>query len=106
MTTVGMTTVQRSNEQEMLRPLNIVFITKADLPEGQGHTVRLRTFVRALALLGHRVSIWNQHSLGVVPMSEQKVEGQLDGANYRYVLGTLERGYGIRSLGTKFQAMR
>jgi len=34
------------------------------------------------------------------------VEGQLDGANYRYVLGTLERGYGIRSLSTKFRAMR
>jgi glycosyltransferase involved in cell wall biosynthesis len=91
---------------ESLPSLNIVFITKADLPEGQGHTARLKTFVRALTLLGHRVSIWNQHSLGVVPESKQMVEGQLDGVNYRYVLGTLERGYGIRSLGTKLGAMR
>lgn len=91
---------------ERLPSLNIVFITKADLPEGQGHTARLRTFVRALTLLGHRVSIWNQHSLGVVPKSQQMIEGQLDGAHYRYVLGTLERGYGIRSLGTKLRAMR
>ncbi len=85
-----------AERRESLPSLNIVFITKADLPEGQGHTARLRTFVRTLTLLGHRVSIWNEHSLGVVPSSEQMVEGQLDGANYRYVLGTLDRGHGIR----------
>src|SRR6266581_212839 len=95
-----------AERRESLAPLNIVFITKADLPEGQGHTARLRTFVRTLTLLGHRVSIWNEHSLGVVPSSEQMVEGQLDGANYRYVLGTLDRGHGIRSLSTKFCAIK
>src|SRR5260370_6242904 len=90
----------------MLRPLNILFITKADLPEGQGHTARLSTFARALTLLGHRVSIWNEHAYSVVPECVQRVEGQLEGVNYRYVLGTIARGRGIASLSTKFRAMR
>jgi glycosyltransferase involved in cell wall biosynthesis len=89
-----------------LLPLNIVFVTKADLPEGLGHTVRLKSLVRALKLLGHRVSILNQHSLGVVPESAQIASGELEGAPYRYVLGKCERGRGIGSVTYKLRALK
>ena len=96
----------RSHLRDGPASLKIVLITKADLPEGQGHTTRLRSIARVLTTMGHQVCIWNQHSLGVVPSSEQRVEGQLEGANYRYVLGTTERGLGFQSFRTKYRAVR
>src|SRR5215467_6199536 len=39
--------------------LNIVIVTVADLPEGTGHTARLRTLTDALTSLGHHVVILN-----------------------------------------------
>jgi len=85
--------------------LNIVFITIADLPEGGGNTSRLKTLVHALIQCGHKVTVWNQHSLGLVPESILKSEGQIQGATYDYVLGTPKRGSGFKSISTKLQAV-
>lgn len=86
--------------------LNIVFVTIADLPEGGGNTSRLKTLVHALLQSGHKVTVWNQHSLGISPESVLKFEGQIHGAPYNYVLGTTRRGSGFGIIGTKIRAVK
>jgi glycosyltransferase involved in cell wall biosynthesis len=85
-------------------PLSIAFVTVADLPEGSGRTGRLRTLVGALAGMGHRVTIWNEHELESSP--GQQVSGELCGARYEYVLGTTERVWGFRSTFLKLRVVR
>src|SRR5436190_2727856 len=86
------------------RPLSIGFVTVADLPEGCGRTGRLRTLVGALAGLGHRVTIWNEHGLEASP--GQQVSGDLCGARYEYVMGTTQREWGFRTTFLKLRAVR
>jgi glycosyltransferase involved in cell wall biosynthesis len=84
--------------------LSIGFVTVADLPEGCGRTGRLRTLVGALAGLGHRVTIWNEHGLESSP--GQQVSGDLGGAHYEYVLGTTQREWGFRATFLKLRVVR
>src|SRR5882724_11162694 len=76
--------------------LCISVVTVANLPQGMGRTARLRTLAAALVGMGHRVEIWNQHSLETAGM--QQVSGDLCGARYEYVLGTIERERGFRAI--------
>jgi glycosyltransferase involved in cell wall biosynthesis len=85
-------------------PLSIGFVTVADLPEGGGRTGRLRTLVGALAGMGHRVTVWNEHGLENSP--GQQVSGDLCGARYEYVLGTTEREFGFRATFLKLRAVK
>ncbi|HJT54709.1 MAG TPA: hypothetical protein VJ848_12715, partial [Candidatus Angelobacter sp.] len=89
----------------MDRPLDIVFITIADLPEGGGNTSRLKSVVQALTASGHHVSILNEHALGVSPPSMQKPKGEVAGAEFEYVLGSVERQYGYGVTAAKFRAV-
>lgn len=88
------------------RPLHIVFVTIADLPEGAGNTSRLRRLVQAVAACGHEVEIWNEHALGVSPPDTQKPEGEIEGVPYRFVLGTAARGAGFGMIGAKLRAVQ
>ena len=89
-----------------MRPLDIAFVTVADLPEGGGNTSRLRTLVMALQRAGHRVRIWNQHALGVAPATSLAVTGELARVPFEYVLGTTERGRGFGTIRSKTRAVR
>src|SRR5258707_547092 len=86
--------------------MNVILVTIADLPEGGGNTYYLRMTVRALVLAGHRVTIWNEHALGVAPPDVLRVEGEWEGGLYRYVLGTTTRSSGFGSAGEKLRAVR
>lgn len=86
------------------RPLSIAFVTVADLPEGWGRTGRLRTLVGALTGMGHKVQIWNEHSLESSGI--EKPSGTLCGGTYEYVLGTVERKKGFGSISLKLKAVR
>lgn len=86
--------------------LNISIVTVSDLPEGLGNTTRLKTLVDVLVRLGHQVTVWNEHGLGVVDESFQKPMGQIQGAAYEYVLGKTARGKGFASIGEKIRAVR
>jgi glycosyltransferase involved in cell wall biosynthesis len=83
--------------------LCISVVTVANLPQGMGRTARLRTLAAALVGMGHRVEIWNQHSLETAGM--QQASGDLCGARYEYVLGTTERERGFRAIKLKLQAV-
>jgi glycosyltransferase involved in cell wall biosynthesis len=87
------------------RPLHIVFITIADLPEGGGNTSRLKSVVQALISSGHHVSILNEHALGVSPPSMQQPKGEVAGAEFEYVLGSVERQYGYGVTKAKLRAV-
>jgi glycosyltransferase involved in cell wall biosynthesis len=88
-----------------LTQYNIVIVTIADLPEGGGNTSRLKTLVDALIQAGNKVTILNQHALGITPESVQKSEGQISGAPYYYVLNTTKRTSGFASIGIKIRAV-
>lgn len=90
----------------MTQNLNIGIITIADLPEGGGNTSRLKTLVHALIQGGHKVTVWNQHSLGIAPESVQKSEGQIHGAPYFFVLNTTKKASGFASIQIKLSAVR
>ena len=90
----------------MDRPLHIVFITIADLPEGGGNTSRLKSVVQALTASGHHVSILNQHALGVSPPSMHMPKGEIAGAEFEYVLGSVERQFGYGVTTAKLRAVR
>jgi len=92
-------------ESSILTGYNIVIVTIADLPEGGGNTSRLKTLAHALIQGGHKVTIWNQHSLGITPESVQKAEGQIYNAPYFYVLNTTKRTSGFASIGIKSRAV-
>jgi len=78
----------------------------ADLPEGGGGTSRLKSLVQVLRKSGHKVSILNEHALGVSPASIQQTRGTVCGAEYEYVLGTVVREYGFRVCRAKVRAVR
>ena len=88
-----------------MNPLHIVFVTIADLPEGGGNTSRLKSVVQALTASGHRVTILNEHALGVSPASMQQPVGEIGGAQFEYVLGSVERQYGYGVTTAKFRAV-
>lgn len=81
----------------------IVIVTVADLPEGTGHTSRLRTLADALAGLGHQVAIWNEHAMSKSP--GQQVSGTISGVPFEYVLGTTNRRYGFGATLLKLRAV-
>jgi glycosyltransferase involved in cell wall biosynthesis len=84
----------------------VVFVSMADLPEGGGNTTRLKMMAAAVAESGHEVTILNEHALGVAPQSSLCARGKMGAVEFRYVLGTVERGYGFRSIATKLRAVR
>jgi glycosyltransferase involved in cell wall biosynthesis len=83
----------------------VVFVTIADLPEGGGNTTRLKNLASAVAESGHSVLLLNEHGLGVAPQEMLKPAGQFGAVEYRYILNSVERGFGFRSLGTKLRAV-
>src|SRR5262249_7390501 len=84
--------------------LNVIVVTVADLPEGTGHTSRLRTLAEALADLGHDVVIWNEHAMS--RNSGQAVRGRLGPVPFDYVLGTTDRRYGFGATLLKIRAVQ
>ena len=76
------------------------------MPEGGGHTSRLKTLVQSLVVAGHHVEVWSEHGLGNVAESLQQAHGEIGGARYEYVLGTTARGTGLGMIGTKWKAVR
>jgi glycosyltransferase involved in cell wall biosynthesis len=87
------------------RRLNIIFITLADLPEGGGNTNRLKMLLSAVAECGHHVSLLNEHALGFAPREVLCPSGRIGSVEFEYVLGSIERGFGLASLGTKIRAV-
>src|SRR6516162_6071899 len=94
-----------SGNERWNRSLNIVFVTATDLPEGGGGTSRLKSLIQALSFDGHSILILNEHALGVSPQMAQRPIGTVPGAQYEYVLGTVERRYGFGALTEKCKAV-
>jgi glycosyltransferase involved in cell wall biosynthesis len=86
--------------------VNIILVTIADLPEGGGNTYYLRMVVRALVRIGHQVTIWNEHALGIAPPQALQIEGSWEGGTYRYVLDATARSSGFGSIREKLRAVR
>ncbi len=84
-----------------LGSMRILIVTIADLPEGGGHTSRLKTLARCLARQGHAVRIWSKHVLGHAPRELIRLQGEVDGIPYEIVSGRTTRTYGARSLFMK-----
>jgi len=80
-----------------LRPVRILIATIADLPEGGGHTSRLKTLAGCLVRQGHAVRIWSKHIMGQFPPEMLAVRGQVEGADYEIIEGTPTRTWGVRS---------
>jgi hypothetical protein len=74
-----------------LRPVRILIATIADLPEGGGHTSRLKTLAGCLVRQGHAVRIWSKHIMGQFPPEMLAVRGQVEGADYEIIEGTTTR---------------
>jgi glycosyltransferase involved in cell wall biosynthesis len=87
------------------RRLNVLFITLADLPEGGGNTNRLKMLLTAVAESGHNVSLLNEHALGFAPRDVLRPAGRIGEVEYQYVLGSINRQFGFRSVGTKLRAV-
>jgi glycosyltransferase involved in cell wall biosynthesis len=87
------------------RSLHIVFVTIADLPEGGGNTTRVKMLANAVAGCGHQVYLLNEHSLGITPRELLKATGRIGSVEYRYILGSIERQFGLRSITTKLRAV-
>jgi glycosyltransferase involved in cell wall biosynthesis len=87
------------------RSLHIVFVTIADLPEGGGNTTRIKMLANAVAGCGHQVYLLNEHSLGITPRELLKATGRIGSVEYRYILGSIERQFGLRSITTKLRAV-
>jgi len=79
------------------QPLNVVFVTLADLPEGGGSTSRLKMLARATVECGHDVTLLNQHALGVTPAGDLKSFGRIGAVEYKYILAG---GWRKRLLGS------
>jgi glycosyltransferase involved in cell wall biosynthesis len=60
---------------------------------------------RATVECGHDVTLLNQHALGVTPAGDLKSFGRIGAVEYKYILGSVERPFGIRSIGTKLRAV-
>ncbi len=86
-------------------PLNVVFVTIADLPEGGGNTTRVKMLANAVAGCGHQVYLFNEHSLGITPRELLKANGQIGSVEYRYILGSIDRQFGLKSISTKLRAV-
>lgn len=82
----------------------IVIITIADLPEGGGHTSRLKTLACCLAGLGHSVRIWSKHVLGQFPAYRLALRGRLDGVEFEVINGSLTRTFGWRTWWMKLKS--
>lgn len=87
------------------RSLHVVFVTIADLPEGGGNTTRVKMLANTVARCGHQVYLLNEHSLGITPRELLKATGQIGSVEYRYILGSIERQFGLRSITTKLRAV-
>jgi glycosyltransferase involved in cell wall biosynthesis len=86
-------------------PLDIAFVTMADLPEGGGNTARLKMLATAVAACGHRVSLLNEHRLGIAPPELLKASGYLGPIEYHYVRRSIERQFGWKSVPGKLAAV-
>jgi len=80
-------------------------VTVADLPEGCGNTSRLVSLVELLSRSGHAVTILNQHALGITSTSVQRSSGEIAGGRFEYVLGTVDRYYGLKAIQAKWKAV-
>ena len=87
-----------------LHPVRILIATVADLPEGGGHTSRLKTLAGCLVRQGHSVRIWSKHVMGQFPPEMLAVRGQVEGADYEIIRGATTRTWGVRSLFMKMRA--
>jgi glycosyltransferase involved in cell wall biosynthesis len=86
-------------------PLDIAFVTMADLPEGGGNTARLKMLATAVAACGHRVSLLNEHRLGIAPPELLKASGYMGPIEYHYVRRSIERQFGWTSVPGKLAAV-
>lgn len=100
------TAVDHFGSEKKGGPLQIVFVTMADLPEGGGGTSRLKSLVQTLRKSRHTVFILNEHALGVSPPCIQQLSGDLCGAEYEYVLDSVERKYGFAVCAAKLKAVQ
>jgi glycosyltransferase involved in cell wall biosynthesis len=94
-----------SQETRLLSPLHIVFITIADLPEGGGNTTRLKMLATAVAACGHQVCLLNEHGLGMAPPELLGASGYIGSVEYRYITGSIERQFGLKSATGKLGAV-
>ncbi len=83
----------------------LAIVTLSDLPGGAGNTLRLRRLVQAFLHAGVAVEIWNEHALGVAPPETLQVRGEIGGAPFDYVSGTVARGRGFGVIGEKLRAV-
>jgi glycosyltransferase involved in cell wall biosynthesis len=86
--------------------LNVIFVTLADLPEGGGSTSRLKMLARATAECGHQVSLLNEHASGCAPTELLRPAGSFGDVQYRYILGSVDRKFGLQSIGFKMHIVR
>jgi glycosyltransferase involved in cell wall biosynthesis len=85
--------------------LNVVFVTLADLPEGGGSTSRLKMLARATSECGHDVTLLNEHASGCAPTQVLKAAGHIGKVEYKYILGSVDRKFGLRSIGFKLRVV-
>lgn len=86
--------------------LNVVFVTLADLPEGGGSTSRLKMLARATSECGHEVTLLNEHASGCAPAEVLKAAGKIGKVEYKYILGSIDRKFGMHSIGFKLRIVR
>jgi glycosyltransferase involved in cell wall biosynthesis len=86
-------------------PLNIAFVTMADLPEGGGNTARLKMLATAVAARGHRVSLLNEHGLGIAPQELVRASGSIGRVEYHYIRRSTARQFGWKSVPGKLAAV-
>jgi glycosyltransferase involved in cell wall biosynthesis len=87
------------------RSLNVVFVTLADLPEGGGSTSRLKMLAKATSECGHKVTLLNEHASGCAPTQVLKAAGNIGKVEYKYMLGSVNRKFGLQSIGFKLRVV-
>jgi glycosyltransferase involved in cell wall biosynthesis len=85
--------------------LNVVFVTLADLPEGGGSTSRLKMLAKATSECGHKVTLLNEHASGCAPTQVLKAAGNIGKVEYKYILGSVNREFGLQSIGFKLRVV-
>lgn len=86
------------------RAWRILIVTVADLPEGGGHTSRLKTLAKCLTQQGHEVRIWSEYVLGQFPAEFLKLSGEADGIPFEVISRSLKAVKGPRSFWVKWRA--
>lgn len=90
------------NEANLIPPrVRILIATVANLPEGGGHTSRLKTLAGCLVRQGYSVRIWSKHVLGHMPPEMTELRGVVEGAEYEIISKSKSRTFGARSFFMK-----